>query len=370
MADSIVFALPESPDPERLEAHWWLVGDGKVLDSGIGAEWALLAAPGAAEDRKRVALAPAGAVRIEVADRAPELSDRQATSAARAEAVEASLGDDDALHSVSALRGGKAMTAVVDNGVMLAWLDWAREAGADPHHVVPAGALLPLGDEWTAATFGSQRVIGRAGTVMPFEPELANTIVGDSDLRELGAEEVEAAIVTAAEQPPLDLRAGKMARRRRIVIDRQRIRQLAILAAIIPLLSLLVALVSIAKINSATDRLNERTLIIAERALGRPVALESAESELSQRVGGVGHGGVMAPLGGLYSALQAEQSVSTTDLSYRSDGTLSATLAAPTVESVNRVLVALQRNGYRITAVPRQAPDGRSMVDVTVRSGL
>lgn len=76
----------------------------------------------------------------------------------------------------------------------------------------------------------------------------------------------------------------------------------------------------------------------------------------------------MAPLGGLYSALQGEQSVSSTSLSYGADGTLSTTLAAPTVDAVNRVLVAVQRNGYRITAVPRQAPDGRSMVDVTVRS--
>lgn len=370
MADAIVFTLPESPDREQLEAHWWLVGDGRILDSGIGTQWVELAAAGAADDRKRIALAPAGAVRIEVADRAPGLSDRQASSGARAEAVEASLGDSDALHSASALHGDKVMTAVVDNGVMLAWLDWAREVNADPHHVVPAGALLPLEEEWTAATFGSERVIGRAGTVMPFEPELASRIVGDSEPRELGRDEVEAAIAGAAGQPPLDLRTGKMARRRRIVIDRQRIRQLAILAAIIPLISVLVVLVSIAKINSATDRLNERTLAIAERALGRPVTLESAESELSQRVGGVGHGGVMAPLSGLYSALQAEQGVSTTELAYRSDGTLSATLAAPNVDPVNRVLVALQRNGYRITAVPRQAPDGRSMVDVTVRSGL
>lgn len=369
MADAIVFTLPEVPDPDRLEAHWWLVADGQIVESGIGTEWTGLAAA-IGDDRKRVALAPAAAVRIDFAARPPASSDRQAVSGARVEAVEASLGDSEALHSVSVLCGATVMTAVVDNGTMLAWLDWAGEAGADPNHVVPAGLLLPLGEDWTAATFGPERVIGRAGTVMPFEPELASRIVGDSEPRELGAEEVEAAIAAAAHEPPLDLRSGKMARRRRIVIDRQRIRHLAILAAIIPLLSLIVMIISIFKLNSATERLNERSLAVAENALGRPVELESAESELSQRVGGAGYGGVMAPLSGLYSALQAEQRVSTTDLSYSSDGTLSATLAAPTIDSVNRVLVALQRNGYKITAVPRQAADGRSMVDVTVRSGL
>lgn len=369
MADAIVFTLPEIPEADRLEAHWWLVADGQIVDSGIGTEWAAQAAA-SGPDRKRVALAPAAAVRIDFAPRPPATSERQAVSGARVEAVEASLGESKALHSVSVLSGETVMTAVVDNGIMLAWLDWAREAGADPNHVVPVGALLPLGEDWTAATFGPERVIGRAGTVMPFEPELASRIVGDLEPRELGGQEVEAAIAAAADQPPLDLRSGRMARRRRIVIDRQRIRQLAILAAIIPLLSLIVVIVSILKLNSAADRLDERSLAVAENALGRPVELESAESELSQRVGGAGYGGVMAPLSGLYSALQAEQGVSTTDLSYRSDGTLSATLAAPTVDPVNRVLVALQRNGYKITAVPRQAPDGRSMVDVTVRSGL
>ena len=76
----------------------------------------------------------------------------------------------------------------------------------------------------------------------------------------------------------------------------------------------------------------------------------------------------MAPLTAVYQALQPEQSVGITSLSYAPDGTLSATFAAPTVDAVNRVLLAVQRNGYRLTAVPRQSPDGRSMVDVTVRS--
>ena len=369
MPDSIVFTLPQVPAPEHLEAHWWLVSDGRIVESGTGNEWVSLAAGGGPDLRKRVALAPAACVRIEIAERAPDMSDRQAAMTARLALIESSLGEPEALHAVSEAHGDEVVTALVDNGMMLAWIDWASGAGADPHHIVPVAALLPLGDEWTAATFGSERVLGRRGTVIPFEPELAGHIVGDIDPLELGQDAVDSAIVGAAEAQPLDLRSGRMARRRRLVVDRGRIRELALIAALIPLIVLIYVVAGIVKMNAATARLNEESLAVAERALGRPVELASVESELSQRVGGVGLGGVMAPLTGLYSALQPEESVSSTALSYGSDGTLSATLAAPTLDSINRVLIAVQRDGYRITAVPRQAPDGRSMVDVTVRSG-
>jgi len=365
MAEAIVFTLPEVPDADRREAHWWLVADDRVVDSGEGEEWVALAQ---GEERKRVALAPAASVRIDIAERPAAASDRQAASIARIAAVEASLGESEALHSVSMLRDGSVTTAIVDNGMMLAWIDWAKEAGADPHHIVPAAALLALEEGWTSAAFGSERVVGRSGTVMPYEPALFGELAAGVEPRELEQGEVEAAIAAAAADPPIDLRVGRMARRRRIVIDRNRIRELVMIAASIPVIVLAYSLISILKLDSATDRLNAESVAVAERALGKPVTLETAESELSQRVGGAGYGGVMAPLTGLYSALQGEQSVSSTNLAYTADGTLAATLAAPTVDAVNRVLVAIQRNGYRVTAVPRQAPDGRSMVDVTVRS--
>lgn len=368
MAEAILFLLPAVPDRDRPEAHWWHVADGEIVASGTGDEWLALAAAG---ERKRVALAPSAAVRVGLSELPDGASTpRQAAAIARVKAIEESLGDNQALHAVSAaFNGGPVMTAIVDNGVMLAWLDWARELGADPHHVVPVGALLPLGESWVAASFGSEQVVARRDLVMPFEPELASRIVGDAEVGELDDAARKAALVRAAEEPPLDLRTGRFARRRRISLDRARIRELVLLAALIPLITLAWALVVIARMESETDRLNAETLAVAEAALGRPVALESAESELAQRVGGSAYGGLMAPLTALYDGLQAEQSVSTTDISYRGDGTLSATLAAPTVDAVNRVLIALQRNGYKVTAVSRQSPDGRAMVDTTVRAG-
>ena len=121
---------------------------------------------------------------------------------------------------------------MTDKDAMAAWLDWARGLGADPNHVVPAAALLPLSDSWSAAAFGDEHVIGRRGTVFPDEPELAAAIVGDSKVETLDEEQVRSALAHAAEALPIDLRTGRFARRRGVAIEGRRIRQLAILAAL------------------------------------------------------------------------------------------------------------------------------------------
>jgi general secretion pathway protein L len=367
MADTLLFALPEAPDTERRGTHWWHVVDGELVSAGTGDEWLTFA------DRRRnlVGIAPAAQVRLTFTDKPSSAQTRrQGETVARVVAVNSSLGDDDKLHSASAAaEDGSIVTAVTDKDTMAAWLDWARQLGADPNHVVPAGALLPLSDGWSAAAFGDEHVIGRRGTVLPDERDLAAAIVGDSRIEALNEEQVRSALAQAAEAPPIDLRTGRFARRRRVAMDGKRIRQLAVLTALIPLVLLAWALVVIFKLERSTERLDAETVAVATAALGKPVTAESAEAELAQRVGSSAFGGLIGPLTAVYQALQAEQSVSATSIAYTPDGTLSVTFAAPDADPVNRVLVALQRGGYRVTAVPRQSPDGRSLVETTVRTG-
>lgn len=366
MADAFLFVLPEAATAAPLETSWWRVANGQVIDRGSGSEWLELATDSRRE-RKRIGLAPAAAVRLHFSERVKVASERQALSAASIAAVDSSLGDAEALHAATAAFGDTLLTAVVDKQQMLAWIEWARAAVVELDHVVPVSCLLPLSDEWAAAAFGTEQVVGKSRMVMPFERDLVCHILGDAEPRQLSADEVDAALAACAEQPPLDLRTGKMARRRKLYVDRVRVRELAVIAAAMPLILLVSLIIGIVKLNVATNSLDEETVAVASRTLGRPVPLEAAESELLQRSGGAGHG-VMAPLTGLYSALEGEESVSSTELSYRGDGTLSATLAAATVDPINRVLIAVQRDGYKVTAVPRQAPDGRAMIDVTVRT--
>jgi general secretion pathway protein L len=367
MTDTLLFALPEAPDRERRDAHWWHVVDGELVSAGSGDEWLNFAS----RRRNLIGIAPVAQVRLSFSEKpSSAATNRQAEAVARVAAVTSSLGADETLHAASAVADdGSIVTAVTDKEAMSAWLVWARNLGAEPSRVVPAGALLPLSDCWTAATFGDDHVIGRRGTVLPDEPDLTEAVVGDAQVEALNDEEVRSALARAAEAPPIDLRAGPFARNRRIAIEGKRVRELTILAGLIPLILLAWALVGIFKLERSTDRLDAETVSVATAALGAPVTIETAESELAQRAGGSAFGGLLPPLTATYQALQPEQSVSLTSLTYAPDGTLSVTFAAPTPNEVNRVLLALQRNGYRVTAVPRKSPDGRSMVDATVRSG-
>jgi general secretion pathway protein L len=365
--DVLLVQLPAVPDAAQSEAHWWHVVDGRIVARGADRGW--LAIGGG--PRRVIGLAPAALVRLSLSDaESGAATPRQAVTVARVAATERSLGDPATLHAVSSLgAGGAVITAVVANAAMLEWIDWARALGPDLDAIVPVGALLPVGDGWTAATIGSEALVARGGLVLPNEPALVEAIVGGGEVVTLAPEEVDPLLVAGAEAPPLDLRSGRFAKRRRLVIDRDRIRELLLLAAAIPLISLLWAIVSIVQLDRSTARLDAETLRIAAAAVGRPVTLETAESELMARRGNSVGPGLSPSVAALLQAMQGESGISSTQLGYRGDGTLSTTLAAPAVTDINRLLVALQRDGYGVTAVPRQAPDGRAMVDVTIRGG-
>lgn len=366
-AEVLIVALPGASDTGRAEAHWWLARDGVLPERGTGADWPAQARDGDGLRRRVVGLAPAADVRVIVDDVETAATPRQRAALARLEALEHSLGDPETLHAVCNLpsNGAPLLTAVTANSAMLGWIDWAAAAGVELDRIVPLSALLPRHEQWVSATVGSEHVAVSRAAIIPNEPALAEVLVRDGEVRALGPEEIDSVIAAAADSP-LDLRVGRFARRRRLVIDRGRIRELAILAALIPLITLLWVIASIARLDSASDRLDSETLRIAGAALGRPVTIETAEAELRQR-GSASAPSFSAALAALYQQLQREAAVSSTEIGYRGDGTLSATLAAPAVDPINRMLVQLQRDGYRISAVPRQGTDGRSIVDATVR---
>lgn len=363
---TLLFALPELPAPDQLATHWWLLDESALLMSGDDAGW-ILEAPAC---ERMVALAPSSAVRIAFSAIPPDVTPQQAAAAARHELLHTSLGDNEALHAVAGESGdGGVVVALVDNGRMDEWLRWTAAAGVDPAFIVPTGIIVPRGEQWSMLTLGTDAMIGRSGIVMPNEPALAAELCGAAEPLQVPQDEVIDRLRQLALAPSPNLRVGRFAKRRRLVLERGRIRELVTLALLIPLLGLAWALASLWKLEASTDRLNADSVARAQAILGRPVSLASIENDLAQRRSGAAQGGVLLPLTGLYRALQPEETVAATSISYSADGTLLATLAASTTDSINRVLLALQRAGYRVTAVNRQGSDGRALVDVTVRSG-
>jgi general secretion pathway protein L len=365
MAGALILGLPEAALGASAETHWWLVLDGAIRAEGVNSEWTALAT-GARSAPRVVGIAPGAAVRLIVDRTAREGSTpAQAASVARLDALDQCLGASETLHAVSGHHGDRIVTAVVANATMLEWIDWAQSQGVELDGIVPASLLLPRWEGWTSVSIGADHMIARGDLVIPNDPSIADAFVGGEPVEELGAEGTIAAVLRAAGPNAIDLRSGRFAKRRRFLLDSGRMRELAVLALLIPLITLAWAIVSIVKLNQSTEGLDRDTAAIAQSALGRPVTVENAEAELAQ---GRTTSRLTVLLAGLYQAQQAEPAVSSTQIGYAA-GNFSTTLAAPSANEINRLLLALQRDGYRVTAVPRQSPDGRTMVDLTIRSG-
>lgn len=359
--ERLLVLLPVEPVGADAVAHWWRVAGGTVVASGCDATWP----EGAGQI---VGLAPTARLRLDFPspDGLPE--GRQRLTVARIAALDDALAENGTAHAVTAvsdLQDGQLVVAVVANDVMVGWTDWAERLGVDLGPVVPAAMALPLDPHWTRVVIGSDRIVGRAGTVLPDEPGLTDALV-DGEITLLDDEALAARMAALAADPVPNLRSGPFARRR-VIIDRSRWKLIASLVASMILVTALTAVVQIVKMNRATATLDSETLAIAQKIGGANVTLDTAEGIVAARAGGAG--GLSGPVANLLARLQQEQNVTVSTLGY-APGQVTTVLAAPSATDANRLLAALQRDGYRISAVPRPSTDGRTMLDVTIRDGM
>lgn len=366
MTERLLLLLPPVAVPGDASAHWWRLSADAVLEQGSGPEWLAIAR---AERLPLVALAPVASVRLAFPQSAGE-TERQRLGVARAEVLAASMAEPATLHAVAGLVEDRTAVALAANGAVIEWLDWLSALGVDPDAILPAGLLLPLADRWSSAVLGSERIIGRGTMILPDEPALREALVGEEEVLALSPDEVAERLLWLAATQPLNLRSGRFARRRLFVLDWARVRELAALAACIPLLGAIMALVMIVRLNQSSDALEAETARLASAALGSQVAAAAAAGALDARISQVpgASGSPFVPLAAVYQQLQQVPGTSASTLSWRPDGTLAVSLAATRTEDINRILAALQRTGYRVTATSRSGPSGQIVADITVRS--
>lgn len=369
MTDKLLLMLPAVCDRNVSSASWWRVTTEGIAEEGVDEGWVALVQGGSkGTGLPLVALAPAAAVRLAFPD-AEGATERQQAGVARAKVLAESLAEPDTLHAVSGHVDGQLAVALVGNGQMIEWLDWLSAHGADPEAIIAAGLAVPRHDEWTAASVGADAMLARADIVLPDEPALREAIVGEAPVTTLTAQEVAALLVLLAQQQPLNLRTSRFARRRLFVLDRARLKELAVLTFAIPLIGLAMALVMIARLERSSDRLEAETARLASGMLGQQVAAAAAIAALDTRISSVpgASGSPFVSLTAVYQTLQQVPGVTTTTVSWRADGTLVLGLAATRTEDINRLLLALQRTGYRVTATSRAGSTGQTLADVTVR---
>ena len=352
--------------------RWRRVRDGELQSwhdyrPGGDAPWA---EPG--EDHRVVALVPSAQAPVRVRPRGA-MPPAQALAAARLEAA-GEPQDGSALHIAVATTGNGAniVVATTATAAMDVWLAELAAAGLIADALVPAALVLPA--PATGAIVGElagQPLARTAAAAFAGEPELVAALA-ESAPETLADDALDAALLAAWRDPPLNLRQGAYGSRRVSFFRLPDWLQLARMAALAALLGFLILAVETVKLNLDATARENAALAQAQQRFPAAVDLATAQAlaaaELARR--GEGGGSFTAPTAALLAAMRPIPSLSLRDLGYAADGTLRFQAAAPTADDINRLLVALQQDGWQVTVPPSLAPDatGATVAAITVRA--
>ncbi len=352
------FPVGEFDDPAV-----WRVADGEWQDCGplsgfvaMGDEAAIMAI-----------IAPADARCTWLS--LPDLEPKQAEGVARIRVAEHSLGS---VHSVARHIGDDVViTATISPAVMEQGLARLMLRGLNPDIVIPAGLVVDAHPDRVAkAEFDSLTVLRGPSFSIPDEPVFHDLLVGDTPVENVDAEALRFMLVAASEHPLLNLREGLFAKRVRTEwLTAQQRKWLARLLGGLVVATMLLGLVTWAKYRSATAAEDDRALAAAQKIDPSIQDIAQAEAALDRAFAQKGMAkGRFAPLSaGLWRSVKSSPNVSVRELRYGADGILTVVLAAPDANSVNKALIAIQQDGYRVTAMPRQDNSGATLVDLTMR---
>jgi len=355
---------------------WLRVDDGVIVDSGQDDGWVdAWEKPRDEEtDDRLIAMAPAADVPLRWYHY-PDAAPAQAAAAARLDALKDSLGEAASLHVVAgqpAETGQAVPVAVTTHAAMAAWTGWLATQGLSPAAIVPAAATVPPpepGALWTAEV-GSETIVRTDDHAFLSAPELDPLIAGERPITPIDPAQMREALLLSLAAPPLDLLSGAWKPKRSWSVDPALLRLAKRLLIALVVLSLLIPVIHAVRLVTDTRRADDATLAAAKKVGITANDAEGAEAELDRRLAAAG-GGPLAfsvPASALYGAMRDTPGVSLKSLSHRTDGTLTTTLAAPRIDDINKVLLALQAHGYRITAQPMAGTDGQQMANVTIRA--
>lgn len=379
MTRSLVLWLPPVAtlaDKDAPPSAWLRIDNGIIVESGQDDGWvdAWEKPRDDGADDRLIALAPVADVPL-LWHYYPDAAPAQAAAAARIDTLKASLGDAAALHIVAgqpAEAGQAVPVAVTTHAAMTVWTDWLKARGLSPAAIIPAGAAVPPPepDHLWLAELGGEQIIRTATRAYASDPELDPLIAGGHDIAPLGADRMRDALILTLAAPPLDLLSGGWKPKRSWSVDPAMLRLAKFLAIALLVVSLLIPIIHAVRLAVDTSRADSAVVEIAKKAGIKASDATAAEAELDRRLAVAG-GGPLAfsvPASALYDAMADTPGVTLKTLSHRTDGTLSTALAAPRVEDINKVLLALQARGYRITAQPMAGTDGQQMANVTIRA--
>jgi general secretion pathway protein L len=340
----------------------WRVADGKWLDCGPLDQFR----PEVEDDRVMAIVAPATAFCSWIS--LPDLEPRQAEGVAKLRVTNQALGP---VHVVAKHYETDILCAAISPDAMNCGIDHLTKYGLDPDIIIPFGlAIEDTAKHVVRAEFDGMTVLRGTGFATPDEPIFRALIAGDNPVVDIDADLLRGMLLDMGQAPLLNLRAGTFAKKARTiwVTDRQRA-WIARLTAALLAATILLSLVNLAKYWTATSAENDRALAAARKIDPSIQDIAQAEMQLDRKLQQKGYskGRFGALSAGLWRAVQSTPNVTAREMRYGNDGILIAVLAAPDANSLNKALVAIQQDGFRVTATPRQDNSGATLVDLTVR---
>lgn len=354
---STLFILPDA------ETHWLRIEDGAIIARG---EQAGLIPP--SRNETRLLIAPARDVSLHELD-LPDLAPAQARAAAQLALAEKSLLPANELHIACGAQAANASTrsiALVSRAQMQAWVE-----AFDPDVIVPSPLLLPYPDEgYVRATLGDEVVLRSGAMGFAEDPALTPLITGDAPVTTLERDALEAAIIAATTNPPINLREGEFARRREWRLDPLWTKRTAWIAAALLLVTILIPLTQIARLSWASATLEETSASLAQAALGgEAVAPEAAVAALDARLTGLrgGGAGFVKTAAAASRAIEATANVELTAMNFNPDGTLGLTLRATAADEIARVQARMRAAGLDVSSGPINPSQSQPIVETEVR---
>ena len=340
----------------------WRIVDGKWAACGSLDQFR----PDGDDDLVMAIVAPTGAICswLPLTDMEP----RQAEGVAKLRISEQALGP---VHVVARHGTDATLCAAISPAAMTCGIDQLKKYGLDPDIVIPFGLVVDgFADPVVRAEYDGLAILRGSGFAVPDEAIFRDLIVGDMPVVEIETEQLRSMVLTASEAPNLNLRAGPFAKKTATIwaTEAQRTWIIRLVAALV-IATILLAIATLAKYWVATSAENERAIASAQKIDPKISDISQAEAQLdlAMQQKGQAKGRFGALSAGLWRAVQATPNVTARELRYGKDGILIAVLAAPDANSLNTVLIAIQQDGFRVTATPRQDSSGATIVDLTMR---
>ncbi len=340
----------------------WRIADGKWAACGSLDQFL----PDADDDLVMAIVAPAAANCSWL--HLPDLEPRQAEGVAKLRISEQALGP---VHVAARHKIDATLCAAISPAAMICGIDQLTKYGIDPDIVIPFGLVVDgFADNVVRAEYDGLALLRGSGFAVPDEAIFRDLILGEKPVVEIETEQLRSMVLNASEAPVLNLREGPFAKKARTIwaTEVQRTWIIRLVTALV-IATILLAIATLAKYWAATSAENERAIVSAQKIDPSIKDISQAEAQLDRALQqkGQAKGRFGALSAALWRAVQATPNVTTRELRYGADGILIVVLASPDTNSLNKVLIAIQRDGIRVTATPRQDSSGATLVDLTMR---